>query len=134
MSQQYPDQPYAQQPDPQPPMLPAQQPPGGPQYGNYPVPQQAGYPQSYGIGYPQQQVAAKSPGLALVASFFIPGLGSLINGSVGIGIAIFVSYCVAWALTLVLIGFILVPAVWVWGMIDAYQGARNWNARHGIIS
>jgi len=21
-----------------------------------------------------------------------------------------------------------------WGMVDAYQGAQRWNARHGIIS
>jgi hypothetical protein len=33
-----------------------------------------------------------------------------------------------------LIGFILVIGAWIWGMIDAYQGAQRWNARHGIIS
>jgi TM2 domain-containing membrane protein YozV len=131
MSQQYPDQqPYARQPDPQPPMLPVQQ---APQYGNYPVPHQPVYPQQYGVGYPQQ-VAPKSPGLALLASFFIPGLGSLINGNVGLGIAIFAAYCIAWVLTVVFIGIILLPAIWVWGMIDAYQGAKKWNAAHGIIS
>jgi TM2 domain-containing membrane protein YozV len=143
MSQQYPEsqdpdqQPYVQpqdvqfpqqSPTPQPPMLPA---PGNPQYGNYP--QQPMHPQPYGIGYPQQ-VAPKNPGLALVASFFIPGLGTLINGNVGLGIAIFAAYCVAWILCLVIIGFVLLPAVWVWGMIDAYQGAKKWNTAHGIVS
>jgi TM2 domain-containing membrane protein YozV len=72
--------------------------------------------------------------VALIASFFIPGLGSLINGNAGMGIAIFAAYCVAWVLCLVFIGFVLLPAVWVWGMIDAYQGAKNWNTAHGIIS
>jgi hypothetical protein len=24
--------------------------------------------------------------------------------------------------------------VWIWGMVDAYQGAQRWNARYGIIS
>jgi len=33
-----------------------------------------------------------------------------------------------------LIGFLVIPAVWVWGMVDAYQGAKSWNARHGILS
>jgi TM2 domain-containing membrane protein YozV len=93
----------------------------------YPA-QQGGYMHPYGA------VAPKNPGLALVASFFIPGLGSLINGSVGIGIAIFVSYLIAWVTLAVVIGFVLVPAVWVWGMYDAYTGARNWNRRHGILS
>ncbi|NEA33785.1 hypothetical protein G3I17_19235 [Streptomyces sp. SID13031] len=79
-------------------------------------------------------MAPKNPGLALVASFFIPGLGTLINGNVGLGIAIFAAYCVAWILCLVVIGFVLLPAVWVWGMIDAYQGAKKWNTTHGIVS
>jgi hypothetical protein len=35
--------------------------------------------------------------------------------------------------------FLLVPllfafGIWVWGMVDAYQGAQRWNRRHGIIS
>jgi TM2 domain-containing membrane protein YozV len=104
----YPGQPYQQ------PMYPAQ--PGG-----Y-------MPQPYGA------VAPKNPGLALLASFFIPGLGSLINGKVGLGIAIFICYVIALATMLVVIGFVLVPAVWVWGMCDAYTGAKNWNRRHGILS
>jgi hypothetical protein len=24
--------------------------------------------------------------------------------------------------------------MWIWGMIDAHQGAQRWNRRHGIIS
>ncbi|QNE23218.1 hypothetical protein F1D05_29060 [Kribbella qitaiheensis] len=69
-----------------------------------------------------------------MASFFIPGLGTLINGNTGLGIAIFAAYCFAWLTTMILIGFLLLPAVWVWGMIDAYQGAKNWNTAHGILS
>jgi hypothetical protein len=23
---------------------------------------------------------------------------------------------------------------WIWGLVDAYQGAQRWNARHGILS
>lgn len=127
----------------QPPMVPPQQ-PTGPGYNTYvppaAPPQYAGPPQQYGGavqpygGAMQPAVAPKNPGIALLASFFIPGLGSLINGRVGMGIAIFVAYSVAWVLTLVIIGFVLLPAVWVWGMYDAYSSAKSWNAAHGILS
>jgi TM2 domain-containing membrane protein YozV len=92
------------------------------------------YPVQPSMGYPMQQVAPKSPGIALLASFFIPGLGSLMNGDVGKGIAIFIGYVVSLFLVLILIGIFGMFGFWVWGMVDAYQGARRWNARHGIIS
>ncbi len=79
-------------------------------------------------------VSAKNPGLALVASFFIPGLGSLMNGRVASGIAIFAMYFISFGLMVVAIGFITAPAVWVVGMWDAYTSAKEWNARHGIVS
>ena len=37
-------------------------------------------------------------------------------------------------LSFVLIGIPGLIAFWVWGLIDAYQGAQKWNARHGILS
>ena len=92
------------------------------------------------LAYTQQgyvavtQVAPKSPGLALLASFFFPGLGQLVNGQVGKGIAMFVAYLVSLALLFVFVGFLLVPAIWIWSMVDAYSGAKQWNARHGILS
>jgi TM2 domain-containing membrane protein YozV len=99
--------------------------------------QQAPYQQPvaampYGGG--QMMVAAKSPGVSLLASFFIPGLGSMINGDVGKGIGILIGYFVSLVLVIVLIGIIGVIGFWIWGMVDAYQGAKLWNARHGIIS
>lgn len=103
------------------------------------------YPQQYGQPFAQPfqapVVAARNPALALIASFFITGLGQLINGEVGKGIAMFVAAIVTWfmafLLMIVLIGFLLIPvalAIWVWSMVDAYNSARNWNARHGIVS
>jgi TM2 domain-containing membrane protein YozV len=80
------------------------------------------------------QVAPKSPGVALFASWFIPGLGSMMNGDVGKGIGILVGYLVSVVLTLLVIGFIGVIGFWLWGVIDAFQGAKRWNAAHGIIS
>jgi TM2 domain-containing membrane protein YozV len=127
--------------DPQYPQYPQPAPGPGPApgagYPAYPTPAPGpgyaptpGYPAHPG-GVP---VAAKSPGLALIASFFIPGLGSMMNGEVGKGVGILVGYLVSWVLTLVLIGVLGLFAFWIFGMVDAYNGARNWNLRHGIYS
>lgn len=107
--------------------------PGYPPYGQH------GYP-PYGqwnrapYGYRPYAVAAKSPGLALLASFFIPGLGSMINGEIGKGVGILVGYLVSAVLTVVLIGIVGMLVFWIWGMVDGYSGAQRWNARHGILS
>lgn len=93
--------------------------------------QQPGYPQPY---QPALQVAPKNPGMALLASFFFPGLGSLMNGQAAKGAGIFIGYLISFALMLVLIGFLTAPAFWIWGMIDGYQGAKKWNLEHGVVS
>lgn len=115
-------QPYVQQPYVQQPYVqqPYGQPPGPYGYGPY--------------GHPPYAVAAKNPGLSLLASFFVPGLGSMINGEVGKGIGILLGYLVSAVLTVVIVGFVGLLGFWVWGMVDGYQGARAWNARHGIVS
>ncbi|HYS40307.1 MAG TPA: hypothetical protein VEO01_32225 [Pseudonocardiaceae bacterium] len=105
------------------------------QQGPYPPaqhPQQ--YQQPYPQPYPQMTVAPKSPGVAVLASFFIPGLGSMISGRGGMGALILCLYFVSWILTIVFIGFIGVFGFWVWGMIQGYADAVAWNRRHGIIS
>jgi TM2 domain-containing membrane protein YozV len=79
-------------------------------------------------------VAPKNPAVSLIVSFFLPGVGSMINGDVGTGVAILLLYIVGWATTIFLVGFLLLIGAWIWGMVDAYQGAQRWNARHGIIS
>jgi TM2 domain-containing membrane protein YozV len=80
------------------------------------------------------QVAPKSPALSVLASFFLPGLGSMINGDVAKGIGILIGYLISCVLVIVLIGIVGVFGFWVWGMVDAAAGARRWNARHGILS
>ena len=79
-------------------------------------------------------VAPKSPALSLIVSFFIPGVGSMINGDVGTGVAILVLYVVGIVASFILIGIPLAIGAWIWGLVDAYQGAQRWNARHGILS
>jgi TM2 domain-containing membrane protein YozV len=97
------------------------------------VPAQAAY------GYPQQSygyppVSAKNPALSLIVSFFIPGVGSMINGDVGKGVGILIGYIVSLFFSIFLIGIPFALGLWIWGMVDAYRGAVKWNARHGIAS
>jgi TM2 domain-containing membrane protein YozV len=109
----------------------AYQPPQGPP--GYPVaPYQQPYPQGYPAGGPQ--VVPKNPGIALLISFFIPGVGSLYAGKVNTGVIILVGYVISWILTIILIGFVGILGFWVWGMIDAYQAAQTWNSQRGLVS
>jgi TM2 domain-containing membrane protein YozV len=91
-------------------------------------------PEPYQAPPPPQVVAARSPGVSVLASFFIPGLGSMIAGRVGKGVAILCAHIVAVALCWVLIGFALAPAVWIYSMVAGASDARKWNAQHGIVS
>ena len=137
----YPQAGYQQQGYPQP--QPGYPQPGYPQPNVQPQPgyPQPGYPPAGFAqpGYPQgpygaPMVAPKSPGVAVLASFFVPGLGSMISGNGGIGALILCLYVVSWILTIVLIGFLGVFGFWIWGMIQAHSDAVAWNSRHGIIS
>jgi TM2 domain-containing membrane protein YozV len=111
------------------------QPSQQPQYGQpgYPV---APYQQPYAQGYPAAgpQVVPKNPGIALLISFFLPGVGSLYAGKVSTGVIIIACYIVSWILTIIIIGFVGVFGFWIWGMIDAYQAAQAWNRQHGLVS
>jgi TM2 domain-containing membrane protein YozV len=79
-------------------------------------------------------VTAKTPALSLLVSFFIPGVGSMMNGDTTTGVVILTLFVVSVAASFLLIGLPFALGLWIWGMIDAYQGAQRWNARHGIIS
>ena len=69
----------------------------------------------------------KNPAISLLISFIVPGVGTIINGETGKGIAILVAYIVSLILIIALIGLIAAPAVWIFGMYDAYQGAKKFN-------
>jgi TM2 domain-containing membrane protein YozV len=68
---------------------------------------------------------SRSPGIALLLSFFIPGAGQLYNGEIGKGVAFIVANALAFVLTLAVIGFFLLPVVWIWSLVDAYQVAKR---------
>lgn len=69
----------------------------------------------------------KNPGVAAVLSFFICGLGQIYNGQILKGLIMMICYFIAWLLVYVLIGFIIVPVLWIWGMYDAYRTAERLN-------
>ena len=84
-----------------------------------------------GYGQPSSLVR-KDPGLMLLASFFIPGLGTILNGDTGKGVGILVGYLIGIVLSAVIIGIPMVIGFWIWGLVDAYQGAQKYNASHGL--
>lgn len=71
----------------------------------------------------------KDPGIAAVLSFFVSGLGQIYNGEIGKGIAFMVVQLVNFALVFVLVGFLTLPAVWLFAIYDAYKSAERINER-----
>lgn len=73
----------------------------------------------------------KNPGVAVVLSFFIPGLGQIYNGQIMKGIIFIILASVFGFLTEVLIGYILYPLFWIYNLYDAYNTAKVINERYG---
>jgi TM2 domain-containing membrane protein YozV len=73
-------------------------------------------------------VQTKSAGLALFLSLIFPGLGQLYNGNAGKGTTLIVLSVISIALLLALIGFLIYPIIWLYGMVDAYNEAGRINA------
>ncbi len=64
----------------------------------------------------------KSPGIALLLSLLICGIGQMYNGQVAKGFLMLIGSALLW---LVLLGWV----IWIWSMIDAYQTAKGINLR-----
>lgn len=98
-----------------------------------PNPYGAVQPYQPGVPYaPAYPASRKEPALSLVLSFLLPGLGTMINGQAGKGVGIMVGYFLGALLSVILIGLPIMFGFWVWGMVDAYSGAKEHNARHGF--
>jgi TM2 domain-containing membrane protein YozV len=66
----------------------------------------------------------KSPELAAVLSFFIPGLGQVYNGEF-VKAFVFVLAAMAGAsLCGVLVGYFIALPVWIWAVVDSYYSAE----------
>lgn len=74
----------------------------------------------------------RSPLLAAILSLVVAGLGQIYNGQVLKGVIFIVLQIINGALTAVLIGWVLMPIVGLWAVIDAYLVARRNNERYGF--
>lgn len=74
----------------------------------------------------------RSPVLAAILSLILSGLGQIYNGQITKGVIFIVIQLINAALTAVLIGWVLMPIVGLWAMIDAYLVARSNNERYGF--
>jgi TM2 domain-containing membrane protein YozV len=65
--------------------------------------------------------AREKHGLPALLSFFIPGLGQLIKGDIFGGLAVMAGMIVGGLLCFVMIGFVVLPIVWILQLYDAYS-------------
>lgn len=92
--------------------------------GNLPMRSQPPYP-------PQPIIAPKNGAFGLLLSFFIPGLGSMVNGSGARGGVILAVYVVGCLLSFFLIGIPIAIGAWIWGLVDGYLSlarSSDWHA------
>lgn len=78
----------------------------------------------------QPGATSRNPAASLLASLFVPGVGTMINGETGKGTLILGAWLIGLLLVLAVIGILIVPAVWIYGLYDAYEGARRYNLAH----
>jgi TM2 domain-containing membrane protein YozV len=88
---------------------------------------------------PPQRVAVdggescmRSPILAAILSLIVTRLGQFYNGEIGKGVIFMVIQFINGALTAVLIGWILLPIVGLWAILEAYMTARHNDERYGF--
>lgn len=82
----------------------------------------------------QPAVQPRSRVLGAVVSIFFPGVGSMVSGSVPVGIVILVGWIIAWFFSFFIIGIPFLIGFWAWGIIDGALSADRWNRAHNIIS
>lgn len=74
----------------------------------------------------------RNPIVAAILSLIVAGLGQIYNGQIVKGIAFIVLQIINGVLAFVLIGWVLMPIVGLWAMIDAYLVAKRGNERYGV--
>ncbi len=77
---------------------------------------------------PQYNSEKKNEGLAAILSFLFIGLGQIYNGQIGKGIVMLVVGVVFAMMIIILIGIPLYLVLWVYGIYDAYNTAKQINA------
>ncbi|HWP35416.1 MAG TPA: hypothetical protein VNM66_07460, partial [Thermodesulfobacteriota bacterium] len=77
----------------------------------------------------------KSPGLAAVLSFFLPGLGQIYNGQIAKGLVLFAVGPLFFlgVLSWIVVGYFLYVPLWIYAIYDAYRSAERINAERGSV-
>ncbi|WP_105175098.1 hypothetical protein [Pseudoalteromonas sp. T1lg122] len=57
--------------------------------------------------------------IAAICNIFFPGLGQLVQGRIMAAIFFAIAIIISYALVYALVGFVLVPIVYLWAIIDA---------------
>jgi TM2 domain-containing membrane protein YozV len=83
--------------------------------------------------HPMPTASPKSGGVAVILSFLVPGLGHMYTGNPVSAVLWFGFAFICWVLAFWLVGFLLLPLVYVGAMIHAYVSASNFNSRHHVI-
>jgi len=64
---------------------------------------------------------SKKYGVPAILSFLFPGLGQIVKGEVMKGIGFIFAAIISVVLMFVVIGFVIYPIVWIYGVYDAYN-------------
>jgi TM2 domain-containing membrane protein YozV len=78
---------------------------------------------------PSPYVERKNEGIAAILSFIFLGLGQIYNGQISKGISFIIIGVFLVFSMLFLIGFLLYPLFWMYNIYDAYNTAKQINAR-----
>ena len=74
----------------------------------------------------------RNPIIAAVLSLIVAGLGQIYNGQITKGVLFIIAQIINGALLYVAIGFVTMPLVGLWAVIDAYLVAKRNNERYGF--
>jgi TM2 domain-containing membrane protein YozV len=70
----------------------------------------------------------RNPIVAAILSVIVAGLGQIYNGQIGKGVVFIVLQLINTALTVVLIGWVLMPIVGLWMSILRYETPHSWRS------
>lgn len=81
------------------------------------------------INYSAKKTKKKSPGIAVLLSFFFTGAGQLYAENISKGITLLIIYFILAPLTVATAGvlFIILLPYWIWGMVDAKKQVEEYN-------
>lgn len=82
------------------------------------------------VGGVADEFGPKSPGVALILSLLICGVGQIYNGQIAKGILMFIGLIVMIGTGVFIFPIFLAVAIWIWSMVDAYHQAKAINIRY----